>query len=153
MSREFLERAKDLEKRVRVQVEVGSFAPIEIIQAQSSVASREELVIEAENNVDEMGDRLLRLMSPADDSPLWLSRIKPEDNPDIPYKVFDLQKSTTEALEKRPEISIAKPELENQNIELVYYKNQKCPALDLIGSLRLNGVRVDARPIDSFSTG
>lgn len=153
VSREFLERARDLERRVRVQVEVGSFAPIEIIQAQSSVASREELVIEAENDVDEMGDRLLRLMSPPDDSPLWLSRIKPEDDPEMAYRTFDLRKSTTMALEKRPEISIAKMELENQNIELVYYKNQKWPSLDLIGSLRLNGVRGKAIPIASFSTG
>jgi len=153
VSHEFLERARDLEGRVRVQVEVGSLAPIEIIQAQSSVASREEMVIEAENNVDEMGDRLLRLMNPSGDSPLWLSRIKPEDDPEMTYKVFDLQKSTTVALEKRPEINIAKKELENQNIELVYYKNQKWPSLDLIGSLRLNGVRGTALPIASFSTG
>lgn len=153
VSQEFLERARDLERRVRVQVEVGSLAPIEIIQAQSSVASREALVIEAENDVDEMGDRLLRLMNPQDGSPLWWSRIKPKDDPDIPYQVFDLQESTTAALEKRPEINIAKMELENQNIELVYYKNQKWPSLDLIGSLRLNGVRGRARPIASFSTG
>ncbi|HEB72433.1 MAG TPA: TolC family protein [Nitrospirae bacterium] len=153
VSQEFLERARDLERRVRVQVEVGSLAPIEIIQAQSSVASREELVIEAENNVDAMGDRLLRLMNPSDDSPIWLSRIKPEDDPEMPYKAFDLRESTAAALEKRPEISIAKKELENQNIELVYYKNQKWPSLDLVGSFRLNGVRGPARPIASFSTG
>ena len=42
-----VQRAKDLERRVRAQVEVGTLAPLEILQAQSEVASREEAVIQA----------------------------------------------------------------------------------------------------------
>ena len=34
-----LKRAQDLEKRVRAQVKVGTVAPLDILQAQSEVAS------------------------------------------------------------------------------------------------------------------
>ena len=40
-----VERAQDLERRVKAQVEVGTLAPLEILQAKSEVASREEAVI------------------------------------------------------------------------------------------------------------
>ena len=40
-----LERAQDLEKQVKAQVEVGTMAPLEVLQAQSEVASRDQLLL------------------------------------------------------------------------------------------------------------
>lgn len=147
---EFLERAKDLEKKIRVQVDVGSLAPIEIIQAQASVASREELVIEADNEKSGKADELLRLMNPSSDDVLWDCVVVPSDSPEMEKLTFDMDKSVATALEKRPEIIIAKNEMENSSVELVYYKNQKLPSLDVLATLRMNGVRGKAHPVQDF---
>jgi len=153
VQKEFLDRARDLERRVRVQVDVGSLAPIEIVQAQASVASREELVIEARNKVGQMADRLLRLMNPQEDSGMWSSYLEPVDAPSVAPMEVDLEKSVEAALANRPEMTIAKKEIDNSGVEMVHYDNQKSPRLDIVGSLRLNGTRGPAQPVTDFNTG
>ncbi len=153
VKKEFLDRAKDLEKRVRIQVDVGSLAQIEIVQAQASVASREELVIEAQNKVDQMADRLLRLMNPLEDSGMWNSYLEPVDAPSVEPMAVDLEKSVEAAIANRPEIAIAKKEIDNSSVAMVHYENQKSPRLDIVGSLRLNGLRGPAQPVTDFNTG
>ena len=153
VARELLKRAKDLERKVRIQVEVGSLAPIEIVQAQASVASREVSVIKAENMVDQVADQLLRLINPGDNSQLWNSRLVPEDIPEIePFKL-DLNEAISLALANRPEITRVRKEIENRNIELAYYENQKKLSLDILATLQLNGIRGSARPVTNLSTG
>ncbi|HIB44223.1 MAG TPA: TolC family protein, partial [Nitrospina sp.] len=53
-----LQRARDLEKQVKAQVDVGTLAELEILQAKSNVASREERLLNAQNLIDDNGDNL-----------------------------------------------------------------------------------------------
>jgi len=151
--KESLERAKDLERRVRIQVDVGALSPIEIVQAQASVAERERNVIQADNAVDKASDQLLKLMNPKASDDIWQKRVNTTDLPKVSSLPMGVDRSIEKALESRPEIKIAKKEQENSNIELVYRKNQKWPSLDIVASLNLNGVRGEAQPTTSFSSG
>ena len=54
VKRQSLDLAKDLENRVKIQVEVGVLAPLEILQAQSEVAAREEAVIISEHEIKDL---------------------------------------------------------------------------------------------------
>jgi len=51
------------------------------------------------------------------------------------------------ALENRPEYAQSKIDLKNKNIQVEYKKNQLYPTLDLIGSLKLNGISGDAEDV------
>jgi len=151
---EALDRARDHETRIRVQVDVGSMPPIEIVQAQAFVASNEENVIEAENLLAHMSDQLLKLITPhVYDKGMWNVRLNPVDSPDVDFPPVDLEEGMARALEKRPELVMLKKEIESKNIELVYRKNQKWASLDLVATVSLNGVRGRARAVTSFNTG
>ncbi len=153
VAQDLLMRAKDLERKVRIQVDVGSLAPIEIVQAQASVASREVSVLTADNRLDQVADQLMRLINPGDDSPLWNMQLVPEDSPVVEPLNFDTHKAIALALENRPEILQARKEIENRNIELAYYENQNQLSLDVLATLQLNGIRGEAQPVVNLSTG
>ena len=145
-----LTRAQDLEKRVRAQVEVGTVAPLEILQAQSEVASREELLLQAEDLIQDNEDNLKNILNVSFDSPFGMKKVVPADKPDFkPEKELELNDAIKKALANRPDYLTRKTELANENILVKYNENQVYPSLDLFGSLGLNGISGDAVPITS----
>jgi outer membrane protein len=149
-----LKRAKDLEKRVRAQVKVGTVAPLEILQAQSEVASREELLLQAEDLILDNEDNLKNILNIDFDTPAGLKTMVPADRPRfMPEKQSDLSESIKKALKNRPDYLSRKAALANDNILVKYNENQVYPSLDLIGSLGLNGISGNAVRISQFDGG
>ena len=146
VKRESFKLAQDLEKRIRIQVEVGTMAPLEITQAQAEVAVREEDVIISQNRVESTEDRLKKIIN-IEEKGGWDLAIVPIDTPKMMAEEIILEESMKTALENRPEYSQAKTDLKNKNIQVEYKKNQLYPALDLIGSLKLNGISGDAEDV------
>ncbi len=140
-----LQRAKDLEKQVKAQVDVGTLAELEILQAKSDVASREERLLNAQNLIDDNGDRLKSIINTSFDSEEGLKKVVPMDSPDfIPGSESSLEEALQVALTHRPDLLAKKKELDNRNIEAKYNENQMYPTLDLVASLGLNGLSGDA---------
>jgi len=147
-----LDRARDFEKRVRAQVEVGTLAPLEILQAQSEVASREESLIKAADLIQDNEDNIKNILNINFDSSDGQKKLLPADKPEFkPEEKFVLEDSLKEALQKRPDYLTRKKDLESQNILVKYNENQIYPSLDLVGSLGLNGISGDAINITSGS--
>ena len=145
-----LKRAQDLEKQVRAQVEVGTVAPLEILQAQSEVASREERLLQAQDLIQDNEDNLKNFLNIHFDSPNGLKKVVPADKPDFkPEKEMELNDAIIKALSNRPDYLARKTELTNENILVKYNENQVYPTVDLFGSLGLNGIAGDAVPITS----
>ncbi len=145
-----LKRAQDLEERVRAQVEVGTVAPLEILQAQSEVASREELLLQAQDLIQDNEDNLKNLLNIQFDSTDGLKKVRPAEKPMLqPEKEIELNEAIITALKKRPDYLARKTKLANDNIQAKYNENQVFPTLDLFGSLGLNGISGDAVPITS----
>lgn len=145
-----LKRAQDLEERVRAQVKVGTVAPLEILQAQSEVASREELLLQAEDLIEDNEDNLKNLLNLNFDSPDGQKKIRPAEKPEMePGKELPLNEAIKNAMAKRPDYLSRKTEMANDNILVKYNENQVYPSLDLFGSLGLNGISGKAVPITS----
>lgn len=143
-----LKRAQDLETRVLAQVEVGTVAPLEILQAQSEVASREELLLQAEDLIQDNEDNLKNILNIGFDSPAGLKKIAPVDKPQFKAeKERDLSEAINKALQNRPDYLSRKTELANDNILVKYNENQVYPSVDLFGSLGLNGISGNAVPV------
>jgi outer membrane protein len=140
-----LKRAQDLEKQVKAQVDVGTLAELEILQAKSEVASRDERLLSAQNLIDDNEDKLKNILNLAFDSEEGLKKIIPTDSP-VYKPVVDesLEESLKTALTHRPDLLAKKKELDNRNIEAKYNENQMYPTLDLVGSLGLNGLSGDS---------
>ena len=140
-----LQRARDLEKQVKAQVDVGTLAELEILQAKSDVASREERLLNAQNLIDDNGDNLKSILNFSFDSEEGLKEIIPADSPVFePGAENSLEEALKTALIHRPDLLAKKMELENRNIEAKYNENQTLPTLDLVGSLGLNGLSGDS---------
>jgi len=140
-----LQRARDLEKQVKAQVDVGTLAELEILQAKSNVASREERLLNAQNLIDDNGDNLKSILNFSFDSEEGLKEIIPADSPVFePGVENSLNEALKTALIHRPDLLAKKMELENRNIEAKYNENQTLPTLDLVGSLGLNGLSGDS---------
>ena len=139
-----VERARDLERRVKAQVEVGTMAPLEILQAQSEVASREEAVITARKLIQDNQDNLKNILNISFDSPEGMKEIQPLDSPKFLVEAsVSLKESILTALKMRPDYLAKKKELDNKNIQVRFNENQLYPTLDLVASFGLNGISGD----------
>ena len=147
-----VKRAQDLERRVKAQVEVGTLAPLEILQAKSEVASREEAVIQARKLIQDNQDNLKNILNISFDSPEGLKEIQPLDSPKFFVKTpVILKESIQTALKKRPDYLSKKKELDNKNIQVKFNENQLYPSLDLVSSFSLNGISGTQIPIRNFN--
>ena len=144
-----LERAKDLQRRVKAQVSVGIMAPIETLQAESEVASREEFLLSAQDSIDDNQDKLKNILNIDFSSPEGLSPIYPSNQANVLIVDFDFNEIVKMALSNRPDYLAKKKDLENKNILVKYQENQIYPSVDLVGSLGINGLSGEATTITS----
>ena len=144
-----LERAKDLQRRVKAQVLVGIMAPIETLQAESEVASREEFLLSAQDSIDDNQDKLKNILNIDFSSPEGLSPIYPSNKANVLIVDFDFNEIVKMALSNRPDYLAKKKDLENKNILVKYQENQIYPSVDLVGSLGINGLSGEATTITS----
>ena len=144
-----LERAKDLQRRVKAQVLVGTMAPIETLQAESEVASREEFLLTAQDAIDDNQDKLKNILNIDFSSPQGISPIYPSTQANVLIEDFDFNEIMKMALSNRPDYLAKKKDLENKDILVKYQENQIYPSVDLVGSLGINGLSGEAITITS----
>jgi outer membrane protein len=114
---------KDNQKRV----EIGTMAPIDIVQAQAEVASNEERVIVAEANIKAAQDNLRALILDPGTPEFWSVSFEPTDAPAFTAQAIDVEAAVRNALDKRSDLSSAKNSLEQSDINIKYYRNQVKP--------------------------
>lgn len=148
-----LNLAEQLVTRVRRQVEVGTLAPIEVLQAETEIARIQEQIIIAANAVRDAEDRLKRVMHLSLVGEFADVELFPTDPPVYSPPLLDQSAEIAQALEQRTDLIQAKLDLANRNIELVFNKNQVLPTLDIAASLRFNGISDSVgNSIDEFDT-
>ena len=115
------------------QVEIGTLAPIEVVQSESEIANRKEELIRAQYSLEQFEDQMKKYVSSYGDPAQISARIEPLDKTLSPsaFKDFDLAQAVSYAIEARPEIKQFKKDIENQEINVRYYKNQLLPSANL----------------------
>jgi outer membrane protein len=139
--------------QVRRQVEVGTLAPIEVVQAETDIARVKEQIIAAENAERDTEDRLKRLMQFSLTGEFADVELLPTDAPTYTAPVLNQEAEIAQALAQRHDLTQAKLALENQHITLIFNKNQALPTLDLQGSLRFNGIDDELTGFQQFDPG
>ncbi len=128
VQRQSLDLARDQERITQIRIDVGASAPLDILQPRVTIATREGGVISGEAAVRNAEDRLRRWMNlPASE---WDRPIIPTDSISYTPVSVDLEASVARAFELRPEIRQAGLGVENDEIELLYARNQVLPELD-----------------------
>ena len=81
VQRQSLELAQQSLKDNRARVEIGTMAPLDIVQAEAEVATREEAVIVAEASIERQQDVIRALVYSPKTPDFWTARIEPVDTP------------------------------------------------------------------------
>ncbi len=129
VSRSSLELAEDLLRQTRIKVDVGTVAPIEVTTAEAEVAARKQSVIYYENVTRNLEDQLRRLLNVPADSPDWARPLQPTDKLAFDRSEFDVAEMVAQAMENRPELKIAKMQMNNLELQERYDRNQRRPDL------------------------
>ena len=121
---------RDNQKRV----EIGTMAPIDIVQAQAEVASNEQGVIIAEANIKTAQDNLRALILDPGTPDFWTVSFEPTDAPSFEAQAIDVDAAVRNALDKRTDLHAAKNNIEQSDINIRYFRNQILP--DVNANLR-----------------
>jgi outer membrane protein len=139
VARESLALAKELDQRNRVQVDVGTLAPIELVQSEATVATREEGIVSAQAAVGDAADRLLQLLN-LEQAEYWSLELVPETKPETERFAIDLDEAIATAFERRPEIQAQALSVRSAEIDSKFYRNAKRPRVDLSLSYGAQGI-------------
>jgi len=138
------ELAAELVKSHRKQVEVGRMARLDEKQAQAAVATSEASLLAASNLVTRRENALKLLIT--DDFADWVdTTIVPTSAMQDKVTAVSREASWAQALRNRPDIIRAKLQLEKEDVQLRFAKNQRFPSLDLAASYGLSGTDENVR--------
>ena len=134
-----LELAERLLEETRQRVEVGTSAPIDMVQSEATVATRHQELIYANNAASNAEDNLKALLG-FDLPHEWQVRVETTDSYNVDPFLPDLGESIETALHKRPAIIRQELEMERLNTNVKVARNSALSRLDLTGSYGWGGV-------------
>ena len=140
VARQSLDLALESLRNNKTRVEVGTIAPIEIIEAEAEVAANEENLINAESRIKTVEDRLRALILDRRQPDFWTVRIEPTDAPTVTPVEIDVEAAIANALANRTDIARAKKQLENVDLNIRLGQNNRLPGLDVIANYNVIGV-------------
>jgi outer membrane protein TolC len=134
---------KDETKRV----EIGTKAPIDIVQAQAEVASNEQGVIVADATIRTAQDNLRALVLDPSTPDFWTLTFDPTDAPSFSTIAIDVEAAVRNAIDKRSDIAAAKNNIQQSDINLKYFTNQIKP--DVNAQVTYNAAAAGGTPLAS----
>jgi outer membrane protein len=141
VSQKSLEQRRALLDQTEAQYEVGVVSRVEVTQAEAGVAEGEFSVIVDENAYRNAQDQLIDLVLGPNLTPESRLEIRPTDSPgEIVIYEVDPEEANRKALAHRPEIASARRNIERQEIELKFRKNQRLPQIDVKLTYGYNGL-------------
>jgi outer membrane protein TolC len=144
--RESQKLAEDFLAENKVRVELGTLAPIELVQAETQVRLREEDVIVAEAAVHDAEDTLKEVLNIPEKFGAWELRVRPTDSPSFaPIATLMVEEQVAQALKARPDILSSRLDIMSREIARDEARNQRLPRLDFEakGSIGAFASRVD----------
>jgi outer membrane protein len=140
VAQQSLDLASKLVQDNQTRVEVGTMAPIDVVQAQSEQATRRGALVTAQSTMRTAELALKRLIVSGTEDPNWNARIDPTDRPEFRVEAVDLEGAVRRALSQRTDLEIAKKNIDANDITLRFLKDQLKPQADLQATYGLAGI-------------
>ena len=127
------------------QVEIGTLAPIGVVQAESEVATDQTALIVAQTNLQQQGEVIKTALARQVDPELASAQIDavdklPEPRPD---DIPPLEEALNKAFANRPEIEQTELNFKNQDLTIAARRNGLLPSLNVFGTLITTGLSGD----------
>ncbi len=156
VQRQSLELAQQSLKDNRARVEIGTMAPLDIVQAEAEVATREEAVIIAEAAIERQQDAVRALVFNPKSPDFWMARIEPTDPVTFLPTTVDIDGAVTTALGQRTDLIVARKNIEANDVNIRYFNNQSLPDLNAsvnYGAQAIGGVGLLRGPSSGLVPG
>jgi outer membrane protein TolC len=138
VQQEALELAQTQLDQDKQRVQIGTLAQLSVQSDEAQVAQSQANLIAAQSTLETDQNTLKNLVT--DDYSKWHDTdIEPSETLTAPLQLFDLQDSWNKGMTERPDLLQARLNVEQQGIQLKFYRNQLFPELDLIGTYGYNG--------------
>ena len=124
----------------QARVEVGTLAPLDVVQAQAEEANRRQAVATTAAAVRTAELVLKRLIVNGTDDPYWVATVEPIDRPTYSSETVDVGAAVRKALAARTDIETSRKQVEVNNVSLKNLSDQRLPALDFNATYGLAGV-------------
>ncbi|HET9359437.1 MAG TPA: TolC family protein [Vicinamibacterales bacterium] len=140
VARGSLELALKLVDDNRARVEVGTMAPLDVVQAEAEAATRRQTLAQAEATMQTAEIALKRLIVNGTEDDLWRAKITAIDRPEFRPEPLDVEAAVRRSLDNRTDVAQARKTIESNDVTMGYLKNQTLPALDLTANYSAQGV-------------
>jgi outer membrane protein len=131
------------------RVEIGTMAPIDIVDAKVEVARNEEAVIVAQAQIEQAQDALRTLIFDPSTPDFWAMKVEPSDTVPFQAQTIDTEAAVRSALSKRTDLEIARNSIEQSDVSLRFFRNQLLP--DVSAQVRYTAVGIGGVQLNSFN--
>ncbi len=142
-----LKQTEDTLTKVLGRREIDA-SEVQIQQAQAYVKARQAALIQAQKQVLDQQDVIIRLISDSQLNLLEEIKIIPASQPSLEKKELEINKLLETTIQNNPVIQQARVGINIADINIRIAKNQKMPRLDLVTSLRTQSL--DDGPENAF---
>jgi outer membrane protein len=132
--------AEQLVKDNQTRVEIGTMAPIDVVQAQSQAATQRQNLAVAEGTRRTNELALKRLIVNGTQDSNWNSDVVPADRPEFAPTPIDVAAAVRRGLENRTDLQQARKNLQVNDVTLQYLNNQTLPQADVVARYGLAGL-------------
>lgn len=140
VARRTLSLSEKLVEDNSARVEVGTLAPIDIVQAQAEAANNRQALATAEATLQTAELTLKRFIVAGTEDPLWRQELRPIDLPSPEPVATNIETAVRNALTKRTDLITARRNLDSNDVQLQFFHNQQLPGIDLVARYGLQGI-------------
>jgi outer membrane protein TolC len=122
------------------QASQGTLAPIDVVEAQTQVATFRQAVASAQQAITEAENTLKRLMLTDRAAPEWNQPLVPADPAEREPPGRPLPEAIQLALARRPELAALDAVRHQSDVDRRFFQDQARPQLDLVTGVTLSGL-------------
>lgn len=135
-----LDLARESLRETNQRIQIGTTPPIDAVEAEAEVATRDEAVIVAQAQIETAQDTLRALVFNPSAPDFWTTRIEPADLPVFAPIPVDVDGVVRNALQTRTDLEQARKSIEATDINIRYFRNQSLPDVTASVNYGLTGL-------------
>ncbi len=140
INQQSVDLANKLVEDNQTRVQVGTMAPIDVVQAQAQAAAAQQNLVTAQASQRTAELALKRMIVSGTQDPNWNATLDPSDRPEFRPEAIDIEAAVRRALSQRTDLMIAQKNVQANDVTLRYLDDQTKPQADFQATYGFAGV-------------
>jgi HAE1 family hydrophobic/amphiphilic exporter-1 len=140
VAKQSLDLANKLVEDNQTRVQIGTMAPIDVVQAQAQAATAQQNLVTAQATQRTAELALKRLIVNGTQDANWNAALDPVDRPEFRPEAIDIEAAVRRALSQRTDLTVAQKNVQANDVTLKYLQDQTKPQADFQAIYGFSGV-------------